>query len=164
MGATHSKVHLPSGGLVTSSPSPSSEGGEDRQEEERQEGRADDKDVRKVPEEKEREKERLSGLYLETEFGEERRAGGWDPPPHRTPESRAAVKHSGARSLSASATRTKHQIAACWLVRGGLWPFISVMAECICPCSYVLSEAVSRCLHCSQMRVTPSYLAGSVFW
>lgn len=54
---------------------------------------------------REREKERLSGLYLETEFGEERGAGGWDPPPHRTQESRAAVKHSGARFLSASATR-----------------------------------------------------------
>lgn len=52
-----------------------------------------------------REKERLSGLYLEKEFGEERGAGGWDPPPHRTRESRATVKHSGARSLSASTAR-----------------------------------------------------------
>lgn len=46
--------------------------------------------------ERERKKERLSGLYLEKEFGEERGSGGWDPPPHRTLES---------RSLSASAAR-----------------------------------------------------------
>lgn len=72
--ATHSQVHLPSGGLVTSSPSSSSEGGEERQEEKRQEGRADDKGERKSQEEKEREK--LSGLLLEEDFAEERQAGG----------------------------------------------------------------------------------------
>lgn len=71
--ATQSKVHLPSGGLVTCSPSSSSEGGEERQEEERQEGRTDDRDERKIPEEKERERERLSGLHLEKESAEERK-------------------------------------------------------------------------------------------
>lgn len=73
----------------------------------------------------------LSELYLEKEFGEERGSGGWAPPPHRTPES---------RSLSASAARAcMDQASDSSMLASERRPFVSVMAECICPCSYILS-------------------------
>lgn len=49
------------------------------------------------------------------------------------------------RPLQPGLVWIKHQVTACWLVRGGLQPIISAMAGCVCPRSSVQHvEAVPK--------------------
>lgn len=72
-----------------------------------------------------REREKLSGLLLEKEFAEEREAGSSDL--------LCTEPHSGASQLlQPGLVWIKHQVIACWLVREGSWPLVSVTAGCVC--------------------------------